>query len=116
MCRAAAASCAVRPAEGQLGVPDRAEAERRLAVGEVEDPRPLEAAVIAKLAHLIYFADERLPPALERLGVARADLLDLVDHQARRARRGCRESAERGDQAAGEDVALDPVGALAIAI
>ena len=45
-----------------------------------------------------------------------ADLVHLVHHQPRVRRHRARERRERRDQAAGEDVALDPVRRLAIAL
>ena len=52
-------------------------AESALAVGEVELPHALEAAVVAERAHAFELGEEVLPPAAQRPNVVRGDVLEL---------------------------------------
>src|SRR5262249_44238484 len=99
----------------ELHVAQCAHPERGLAEREVEVPRPDEPLVVAEAAHFRERGVESDAPAAERLRIVRADLVEALDPE-RRACEHARQRAERRDQAAGEDVALDPVARAAVAL
>src|SRR5439155_20147335 len=102
-------SCRRSSGEQELGVVERSHPEGGFAVGEVEVPGPPEADVLD--GRLV----EARAPAPKRLRVVEPDLLEVAHSEPRVARHGTGERGDRGDQAAGKDVALDPVRRLAIA-
>jgi hypothetical protein len=64
-----------------------------------------------RLAHLRLLGQEALAPAAQRLGVVAAEGQFVDDFQAGRCGRPARGTRGAGQQAAGEDVLLDEVGA-----
>ena len=71
-----------RPRQRQLNVAQRTRPEPRLAEGEIEVPGALEGAVVAERAHLVDALVDVRAPAPKRLGVVRADLVDVVASSA----------------------------------
>src|SRR5688572_4096593 len=92
------------PREHHLRVAQGALAEARLAIGEVELPKPDEGVGIAERAHRGGIGQEALAPVRERRRIVRADVLEVDDTQV--ARRGHRTAQGRYGRngATGEDV------------
>src|SRR5690606_10158539 len=98
-----------RARQQQVHVADRALHEAALAVAQVELPHADEAFVVTLAAHFVELVHETLAPVAQRERVAGADVFQVHQAQVAGARRGAGERADAGNEAAGEDEALDEV-------
>src|SRR5262249_33855507 len=113
--RTASCTCG-RLRQDHLQVTDVAYREPRFAARQVELPHANDAVVDSELAHFRQTAHEALAPVAKRLHIVLADLLHPFDAQVGMQLQGAGDPVQRGQQATGEDVLLDPIELASVAI